>query len=162
MTPSALLTPGTTAPDFCLACRPDLWIALSDYRGTPVVLAFYPGDWEPRSRAQLERCNQLRGALEPHRAELVAISGDSVWSHVAFALELELRFPLLSDFQPRGAVASAFGVFHPNEGTSGRAFFVIDAGGVIRFAHEGPLDEALDSKILLEVLDAVAALGHPK
>src|ERR687892_539856 len=74
-----------------------------------------------------------------HDAELLGISVDGVWCHLAYAASRKLHFPLLSDFQPRGAVAAAYGAFRASEWTSERALFVIDADGVVRWSHLSPV-----------------------
>ena len=64
-------------------------------------------------------------------AQVLGVSVDSAWAHKAFAEKMGIRYPLLADFQPRGAVAEAFGVFHPDFGISGRAIAIINKAGKI-------------------------------
>ena len=97
-----------------------------------MVLAFYPADWSPVCGDQLALYNEVLPEFRRHNAELLGISVDGVWCHLAFAASRKLRFPLLSDFQPRGAVAAAYGAFRAAEGTSERALFVIDGEGLVR------------------------------
>jgi len=123
---------GTPAPYFELHATPDQPIRLRDLRGRPVVLAFYPADWSPVCGDQLALYNEVLPEFRRHNAELLGISVDGVWCHLAFAASRKLRFPLLSDFQPRGAVAAAYGAFRAAEGTSERALFVIDGEGLVR------------------------------
>jgi peroxiredoxin len=68
-------------------------------------------------------------------AQLLGISVDGPWSHKAFAESRKLRFPLLSDFEPKGAVSRLYGVYHEGQGTSKRALFVLDEQGVVRWQH---------------------------
>jgi peroxiredoxin len=105
--------------------------ALQDFQRRPVILVFYPADWEPVSSDQLRTYDRALPQIHQFGAELVGVSVDSIWCHEAFARELRLRFRLLSDFQPRGGAARAYGVYRPGQGTSARALFVIDATGFI-------------------------------
>lgn len=72
-------------------------------------------------------------------AQLLGISVDGIWSHLAFAKDRKLRFPLLADFEPKGGVARLYGAYDPSSGTSKRALFVIDSQGVIRWSYLSPV-----------------------
>jgi peroxiredoxin len=72
-------------------------------------------------------------------AELIGLSVDSTWSHLAFAKDRNLHFPLLSDFEPKGEVARTYQVYRAKEGTAERALFVIDADGIIRWSYVSPV-----------------------
>jgi peroxiredoxin len=89
-------------------------------------------------------------------AELVGVSVDSVWCHRAFASDLGLEFRLLSDFHPRGGAARAYGVYHPRQGTSRRALFVVDAAGVIRWHYLAPPEVNPGVDGILTALEALA------
>ena len=136
--PSSPLPPGTTAPDFALPATEGETVSLGDLRGQPVVLVFYPADWSPVCGDQLTLYNEVLPLFEEHGAEVVAVSVDGIWSHRAFAERRNLRFPLLADFEPKGAVARAYGVYDAETGTSERALFVIDGGGIIRWSYLSP------------------------
>lgn len=114
-------------------------MALRDFRGRRVVLAFYPADWEPVSREQLALYREYARIFGDLRAEVVGISPDGVWSHAAFAREVGTRFPLLADSHPKGAVARAYGAYLEHEDAAGRALFVIDESGVIRWSRACPV-----------------------
>jgi peroxiredoxin len=133
------LPPGTPAPDFELRSTPDQKVMLSDFRGQPVILVFYPEDWSPVCSDQLGLYQAVFPEFQRFNAELIAISVDSAWSHTAFAKDRNLHFPLLSDFEPKGAVARTYQVYRDEEGTSERALFVIDADGVIRWSYLSPV-----------------------
>src|SRR6476660_4705001 len=135
---SKALVPGTPAPDFKLHSTPDQLVALSDFRGQPVILAFYPADWSPVCGDQMALYNEVLPEFRRFNAELMGISVDGAWCHTAFAKDRKLRFPLLADFEPKGAVARAYGVYRTDDGFSERALFVIDAAGVIRWSHVSP------------------------
>jgi peroxiredoxin len=70
---------------------------------------------------------------------LVGISVDGVWCHLAFAKDRKLRFPLLADFEPKGAVARTYGAYRRQDGVAERALFVIDADGTIRWSYISPI-----------------------
>jgi peroxiredoxin len=135
-----VLTPGTPAPDFTLRCTPDRSLSLRDFRGSPVVLAFYPADWSPVCGSQMALYNEMLDEFEEFGAELFGISVDSAWCHAAYARQNNLHFSLLADFEPKGAVARAYGVYDEKEGTCKRALFVIDPDGVIHWSYVSPIE----------------------
>ena len=136
MTP---LAAGTTAPEFELRSAPDQTLSLSELRGRPVVLVFYPEDWSPVCSDQLTLYQELLPEFQRFDAQLVGISVDGIWSHVAFARDRHLQFPLLPDFEPKGEVSRLYGVYRTEDGTSERALFVIDREGVIRWSYVSPV-----------------------
>ena len=133
------LPPGTPSPDFKLRSTPDQWISLSELRGQAVVLAFYPADWSPVCGDQMALYNEILPEFKNLGAELVGISVDGAWCHSAFARDRKLHFPLLADFEPKGAVAQKYGVYRNSEGVSERALFVVDGDGVIRWSFVSPI-----------------------
>ena len=130
---------GSLAPDFTLHATPDQVVSLSEFRGQPLVLAFYPADWSPVCGDQLVLYNEVLPEFRRFGATVIGISVDGVWCHDAFAAERKLHFPLLADFEPKGAVARAYGVYREADGTTERALFVIDGDGVIRWSHVAPV-----------------------
>ncbi len=120
-----VLGPGARAPDFTLRCTPDQSVSLNEFRGRPVVLAFYPADWSPVCGDQMALYNEMLDEFQEFQAELVGISVDGAWCHSAFAKQNRLHFPFLADFEPKGAVARAYGVYDEKDGTCERALFVI-------------------------------------
>jgi peroxiredoxin len=137
--PSSALGPGTPAPDFTLQRTPDQSVSLSDFRGQPVILAFYPADWSPVCGDQMALYNEILPEFRRFNAELIGLSVDGVWCHAAFAQDRKLHFPLLADFEPKGAVAKMYGVYRRHDGTSERALFVLDATGMIRWSSVSPV-----------------------
>src|SRR5215470_10895433 len=135
MNGSAALPAGTLAPDFALRSTPDQTVKLSEFRGQPVVLAFYPADWSPVCGDQMALYNEMLPEFQNLGAELIGISVDGAWCHAAFSRDRKLHFPLLSDFEPKGAVARLYGVYRQGEGTCERALFVIDAEGAIHWSY---------------------------
>src|ERR1700721_2741115 len=103
---SGLLGVGQTAPDFTLQATPDQTLSLAELRGRPVVLAFYPADWSPVCGDQIGLYNEVLSEFQDLGAQLLGISVDGVWCHAAFTQNRKLHFPLLADFEPKGAVAS--------------------------------------------------------
>ena len=153
------LPAGTPAPSFTLPVEPHRQVSLEDFRGKPVVLAFYPADWSPVCGDQMALYSALRAEWDRLGAEVVGISVDGAWCHKAFAERRNLKLRLLADFEPKGAVASAYGVYDRAEGTSARALFVIDGEGIIRwsFVSDPDLNPGADG-----ILVALEQLAHPE
>jgi peroxiredoxin len=139
VTQTQILGAGTSAPDFTLNSAPDKAVRLRDLRGKPVVLAFYPADWSPVCGDQMALYNEMHEEFAEFGAQVVGISVDGVWCHAAFAKDRQLRFPLLSDFEPKGAVSREYGAYRADAGTSERALFVLDGDGVIRWSYLSPI-----------------------
>jgi peroxiredoxin len=138
-TPSAPLVAGVEAPDFTLHSTPDQRVSLRDFRGQPVILTFYPADWSPVCGDQVTLYNELLSEFRHFNAALLGISVDGAWCHLAFARDRKLKFPLLADFEPKGAVARTYGVYCHSDGVSERALFVIDAAGTIHWSYGSPI-----------------------
>lgn len=136
---STALPPGTPAPDFTLHCTADQTIALSEFQGKAVILAFYPADWSPVCGDQMALYNEILPEFHKHHAELLGISVDGVWCHQAFGADRKLHFPLLADFEPKGEVANKYGVYRDKDGITERALFVIDKDGIIRWSYVSPI-----------------------
>jgi peroxiredoxin len=149
------LQPGSHAPEFSLKTTPDQSVSLSDFRGQPVILAFYPADWSPVCGDQMALYNEILPEFRRYQAELLGISVDGAWCHSAFATDRKLHFPLLADFEPKGAVARAYGVYRPSDGFTERALFVIDAEGVIRWSHVSPVGVNPGAEGILAALEAL-------
>ena len=136
---SAALPATKPAPEFKLRSTPDQFVSLTDFRGRPVVLAFYPADWSPVCGDQMTFYNEMLSEFQEQGAELIGISVDGAWCHAAFSRDRHLHFPLLSDFEPKGAVAQRYGVYRASEGVSERALFVVDGEGTIFWSHVSPI-----------------------
>ena len=104
-----------------------------------MILAFYPADWSPVCGDQMALYNECLPEFKRLGAELLGISVDGIWCHLAFAKDRKLRFPLLADFEPKGAIARAYGAYSSESGATERALFVIDAKGVIRWSYLSPV-----------------------
>jgi peroxiredoxin len=138
--PSAALVPGAPAPDFTLPATTGGTISLREYRGQPVVLVFYPADWSPVCGDQLALYNDVLPIFEEYGAQVLGISVDGIWCHEAYADARKLGFPLLADFEPKGAVARAYGVYDADGGFGKRALFVVDGAGIVRWSYVSPVD----------------------
>jgi peroxiredoxin len=136
---TGVLPAGTPAPDFTLHSTPDQTVSLSELRGRPVILAFYPADWSPVCGDEMAFFNQTLPEFREYNAELLGISVDGVWCHAAFARHRNLHFPLLADFEPKGAVARLYGAYRSGDGFAERALFVLDAEGVVRWSYCSPV-----------------------
>lgn len=134
-----LLSPGTKAPDFRLHVTPDQTLSLSEFRGRRIIIAFYPADWSPVCGDQVTLYNQIRPEFQKHGAEVLGISVDGAWCHQAYAKHQNIHFPLLSDFEPKGAVARSYGAYRAQEGVCERALFVIDRQGEIFWSYLSPV-----------------------
>src|SRR5438309_6414743 len=154
---NSLLTAGASAPDFALQSAPGEMTSLTDFRGQTVILAFYPADWSPVCGDQMALYNEVLPEFQEHGAQLLGVSVDGAWCHRAFAQARNLRFPLLSDFEPKGAFARACGVYREGEGTSERALFVIDGTGTIRWSYVSPIDVNPGADGILEALEKLDA-----
>jgi peroxiredoxin len=134
----SILKPGAKAPEFTLKSTPDQSVSLRDFRGGPVVIAFYPADWSPVCTDQMGLYAQVMPEFKKFGAEVLGISVDGIWSHLAFAKDRRLNFPLLSDFEPKGAVSVRYGAYNARIGESERALFVVDRKGVIAWSMLSP------------------------
>jgi peroxiredoxin len=156
-----ILAPKTLAPNFTLNATPDQKVSLSDLRGKPVVLAFYPADWSPVCGDQMALYNEILPEFHRHQATLIGISVDGAWCHAAFAANRKLHFLLLSDFEPKGAVARAYGAYRPIDGTTERALFVIDEQGLIYWSYLSPVGVNPGADGILEALESLSKRASP-
>ncbi len=153
---STILSPGTPAPEFALPSGPDQRVSLAAFRGQPVVLAFYPADWSPVCGDQMALYNEMVDEFAKMNAQLLGISVDGVWCHAAFSSDRKLHFPLLADFEPKGAVARQYGVYRDAEGITERALFVIDAEGIVRWSFLSPIGVNPGADGIFDALEALA------
>ena len=150
-----LLKEGTAAPDFRLLSTPDQKkVSRSDFLGKNLILAFYPADWSPVCGDELDLFNEVLPLLKKQGAELLGISVDAAWCHLAYKNSKKLRFELLSDFEPKGEVARQYGVYHEVLGISERALFLIDEKGIIRWSYVSPMGVNPGAEGLLDALEA--------
>jgi peroxiredoxin len=155
-----MLQRGTPAPDFELYATPDQRLRLSDLKGKRVILAFYPADWSPVCSDQMALYNETLKLFRRHNAEVIGISVDSKWCHMAFSHDRKLHFPLLADFEPKGKVAKLYDVYNENEGECRRALFVIDEEGIIQWSYLSPDGINPGADGILDALEAMEITTH--
>ncbi|WP_034592977.1 redoxin domain-containing protein [Hamadaea tsunoensis] len=148
---------GDPAPEFTLPSAPEASITLGDLRGRPVVLAFYPADFSPVCSDQMALYQAVKPEFDRYDAVVLGISVDGVWCHRAFADSRNLRFPLLSDFEPKGEVARAYGSFDAITGEALRTLFVLDRDGKVFWSEVSPPGVNPGADGILAALDAMAA-----
>jgi peroxiredoxin len=153
--PPHALEAGSTAPDFELRATPDQFVKLSDFRGRPLILAFYPADWSPVCTDQMSLYNEVLPEFRRFGADLAGVSIDHAWCHVAFAQHRNLHFPLLADFHPKGDVAQRYGVYDDTVGMSKRALFVLDGDAVIRWSYVSPVGVNPGADGILRALESM-------
>ena len=155
---AGILGPGTPAPDFSLHSTPDQNVSLSDFRGQIVILVFYPADWSPVCSDQMSLYNATLKYFHKYNAEILGISVDSKWSHLAFSQSRKLHFPLLADFEPKGEISIKYGAYNEVEGESHRALFVIDENGIIQWSYLSPDGINPGADGILDALEEMSAL----
>ncbi len=147
---------GQTAPEFTLKDQSQKEVKLADFRGKKnVVIIFYPLDWSPTC-TQEHACvvNEMR-RFEQLNAQVLGISVDSAWSHKAYAEKMHIEYPLLADFQPRGAVGTQYGVYLADKGITGRAIFIVGKDGKIVWAKNYDIPVVPDVDEVAKALSAI-------
>jgi mycoredoxin-dependent peroxiredoxin len=147
---------GQPAPDFTLKDQSRQDVKLSDFAGKRnVVLIFYPLDFSPVcSNEHACFVNDLK-QFESLDAQVLGVSVDSLWAHKAFAEKLGITYPLLADFNPRGAVADKFGVYLKDNGTSSRAIVIVNKAGKVAWVKNYEMGVVPDMKEVGQALAAV-------
>jgi peroxiredoxin len=154
---------GSVAPDFELASnqlendRPGKKVKLSDFRGKKnVILAFYPLDFSPTCSKEHACFKEDLSSLESSGAQVLGISVDHVWAHKAYADHMGLKYPLLADFEPKGAIAQKYGLYLADKGFTARATVIVDKAGKVAWVKEQGLGDPRDDKLILEELKKLA------
>jgi peroxiredoxin len=148
---------GSAAPDFTLKNQEQKEIKLSDFAGKKnVVLVFYPLDWSPVCTNE-HACmvNEMK-AFETLDAEVIGVSVDSVWSHKAYAEKMGIRYSLLADFHPRGAMSEKYGVYLPEKGITGRSIIIVNKDGKVAWVKN------YDIPVVPDLNEVAAALQQVK
>lgn len=148
-----ILAPGTKAPDFTLKQSNNGQLSLSDLRGRPAVLIFYPADFSPVCGDELALFNEILDEFKKYDAQVVGISVDGPWCHSAYTNQKNLEIPLLSDFEPKGEVSRKYGAYREQDGVSERALFVLDGEGIIRWSYLSPIDQNPGADGVLQALE---------
>ena len=153
-----MLPIGTRAPDFTLLDSPNQTFSLSEIKGKRMILAFYPADWSPVCTDQMSFYNEALDYFNQQNAILLGISVDGILCHLAFKNDRKLHFPLLSDFEPKGAVSKLYDVYDEQTGESKRALYVIDEEGIIRWNYLSPVGVNPGADGILQALDDLNAI----
>lgn len=151
----SILHAGDSSPDFSLPSTLGENVSLSSFRGRKnVLLLFYPLDWSPVCSSEHVKCSRMFPNVSGD-VQVLGISVDSIWSHNAYAKAYNIPYPLLADFQPRGAVAQKYDVYLPDLGIAARTAFVIDKKGIIRQIAQAQMpDERRIDELLSEAQSA--------
>src|ERR1700676_2914988 len=149
-------TVGAPAPEFTLKDQDQKEIKLSDKKSKKrVVLVFYPLDWSPTcTQEHVCLVNDMK-KFDQLDAQVMGISVDSVWSHKAYADKMGIHYPLLADFNPRGAVAAKYGVYLEDRGITGRAISIIDRDGKLAWHKNYDIPVVPDIKEVSRALAGV-------
>jgi len=147
------LAVGDPAPDFTLKSQHGEDISLASFRGTPVVLVFFPFAFSGICSSEFaefrDRMREFDGA------EVLAVSCDHFYANRAFADAQQLEFSVLSDFWPHGEVSRAYDIFNADVGVAERGTFVIDGEGIVRWKVEQGIGEARDLGAYREALQSL-------
>jgi peroxiredoxin len=147
---------GQSAPEFALKDQNQQEVKLADYRGKKnVVLVFYPLDWSPTcTKEHACMVNDLK-RFESLDAQVLGISVDSAWSHKAFAEKMNIHYPLLADFNPRGAMAAKYGVYLEDKGITGRSIVIINKQGNVAWTKNYDIPALPDINEVAQALSGV-------
>src|SRR5580698_4927943 len=147
---------GAAAPDFTLKDQNQKEVKLSEFQGKKnVVIMFYPLDWSPVCTNEHACVVNDMKKFDTLDAQVLGLSVDSAWSHKAYAEKMGIKYPLLADFNPRGAVAEQFGVYLADKGITGRAIAIVDKGGKIAWFKNYDIPVVPDIKEVSEALAKV-------
>jgi peroxiredoxin len=148
---------GQTAPDFTLLNQDKKEVKLSDFAGKKnVLLVWYPLDWSPTCTSE-HACfvNDMRN-FDQLDAEVLGVSVDSVWSHKAYAEKMGIKYSLLADFHPRGAMSEKYGMYLADKGITGRAIAIVNKAGKVAWFKN------YDIPVVPELKEVAAALSQVK
>ena len=149
-----MIEPGTRAPDFSLPDQDGREVSLGDLAGQTTVLVFYPLDFSPVCTDQLSVYQEVLPRLEERGVKLLGISVDSSFAHKAFKERLGISIPLLADFNPKGEVAKAYGVYIDERGHNQRALVMIGPDLEVKWAYQSPTPlEIPGANLLFDALE---------
>jgi peroxiredoxin len=149
---------GQTAPDFTLQNQDKKEVKLSDFAGKKnVVLVWYPLDWSPTCTNE-HACfvNDMR-SFDQLDAEVLGVSVDSTWSHKAYADKMGIKYSLLADFHPKGAMSEKYGVYLADKGITGRAIAIVNKQGKVAWFKNYDIPVVPDVKEVASALSQVKA-----
>jgi len=148
---------GQVAPDFGLLNQEKKEVKLSDFAGKKnVVLVWYPLDWSPTCTSE-HACfvNDMRN-FDQLDAEVLGVSVDSVWSHKAYAEKMGIKYSLLADFHPRGAMSEKYGIYLADKGITGRAIAIVNKAGKVAWFKN------YDIPVVPDLAEVAGALSQVK
>jgi peroxiredoxin len=153
----SVIAPDTTVPSFRLQREDGERFTERDLRGSTTILVFYPFAFSPVCTDQLQVYEQALGELTANGTKIYGVSCDSSYSQTAFREKLDVSIPQLSDFEPKGAACSTFGVLHDG-GFAQRALVIVGSDGVVRWSYQAPTPAELPGvELLREGLAAATA-----
>lgn len=133
-----MIAVGESAPDFTLRNQDGEDVSLADYKGRKALLVFYPMDFSPVCSDQLSIYQEVKPELGEKGVELIGISIDHAYAHKAFQEKLGIDTTLLADFEPKGAVAQAYGSYLGGPGIANRTLVLVDEDGKVAWTYESP------------------------
>jgi len=152
-----MIEAGQPAPEFTLRNQDGEKVSLADFRGRKVLLVFYPLDFSPICTDQLSIYQEVKPEIEAKGVTMLGISVDSGFAHKAFQEHLGIHFPLLSDFEPKGEVARAYGAYIERVGHANRSLVLVDEQGEVEWVHESPTPlEIPGANLIFDALSPVA------
>ena len=153
-----MIEAGSPAPDITLRDQDGSDVTLADLKGQRTLLVFYPLDFSPVCSDQLSIYQELIDDFESKGVKLYGVSVDSAFCHKAFQDKLNLTMTLLADFEPKGAVAKAFGVYNDEHGISNRALFLIEGDGTVSWSYLSPsVLEIPGANLIFDALESAPA-----
>ena len=153
-----LIAPGTPAPEFTLKRGDGSDFMREDLLGRTTVLVFYPFAFSPVCTDQFQVYAEVLDELAARGAVLYGVSTDSTYSQQAFKERLGVSIDQLSDFEPKGAAARAFGAYVEPAGMTDRALVIVGPDGVVAYGYVAPSPGDLPgANLIFDGLDAIAA-----
>jgi mycoredoxin-dependent peroxiredoxin len=130
-----VIAPGEQAPEFSLRREDGSEFTRENLRGQTSVLVFYPFAFSPVCTDQLNLYEEVLDQLSAQGATLYGVSCDSTWAQKAFREQLGVTIEQLSDFEPKGEMCRAFGVYHPG-GFPQRALVIVGPDGIVKWSYQ--------------------------
>jgi peroxiredoxin (alkyl hydroperoxide reductase subunit C) len=145
---------GDPVPEFKLRRGDGSEFTRADLEGKTTVLVFYPFAFSPVCTDQLNLYQEVLGELAERGATMYGVSCDATYSQTAFQEHLGVTIEQLSDFEPKGAVCSALGVYHPG-GFPQRALVIVGPDLNVLWSYQAPSPGDLPgANLIFDALDA--------
>jgi peroxiredoxin (alkyl hydroperoxide reductase subunit C) len=147
-----MIEPGTPVPEITLKRADGSDFTHADLEGTTTVLVFYPFAFSSVCTDQFNLYEEVLSDLHRRGAKMFGVSCDARYSQRAFTEKLVVTIEQLSDFEPKGAVSRALGVYHEG-GMSQRALIIVGPDGVVRWSYQAPsLGELPGANLIFDAL----------